>query len=393
MAQQSPTAREVTLASHSWLQNQLQPFLADLETMVNMDSGSYDREDVEKVARWLKDRVAAWHVTVHTHDGAPRADSFAVELQGTGSAKIALLAHLDTVFSSGTASERPFRVVGDKATGPGVSDMKAGVLGAVYAIEALRTQGFEHFHWIRLVCTTDEEIGSGNSKEFIERMSSGADAVFVLEGGRENGDIVSQRKGVGSYQLQVRGKPAHAGVGPWKGSSAILALARQTVALHELNDYARGATVNVGVVRGGTRSNVVAEHASAEIDVRANTQDDMEDLLKRMVQALDDALLPGTSYTFSPRQSRPAWGPSSGTARLAHMAGEIAHLLGFDVRAVATGGGSDGNFTAAAGIPTLDGLGPVGGLDHGPDEYAVVSSIIPRTALLAGLIAHVSLCE
>jgi glutamate carboxypeptidase len=369
------------------LQDRQAEFLRDLEAVVNMEAGTYDRDDVMAVGAWVRARCAGWHATYETHPGGQYADSFALTLRGAGAGTIVLLAHLDTVFPHGTAAARPFRIAGERALGPGTCDMKAGLLAGIYAVEALQQAGFDRFGQLRLVCTGDEEVGSPSSKPFIERMAAGATAVFVLEAARENGDIVGQRRGGGFFRLEVRGRSAHAGVEPQKGRSAALTLSRQVVALHALTDLACGRTVNVGTMQAGIRPNVVPDHAVAEVDLRANTIRDMRDLLAGAVAALEREALEGTSYTWAEVQFRPPWGPNRGTERLAMRARSLAQALGFVVRAVSTGGMSDGNITAGCGVPTLDGLGPIGGLDHGPDEYVDIPSIAPRTALLAGLIA------
>jgi glutamate carboxypeptidase len=385
-----PDATALAHTALRLLQRRQADFLTDLAAFVNMDAGTYDRADVMEVGARVRARCAAWGATDETHAGGEYADSFALTLHGRGSATIVLLAHLDTVFPHGTAAARPFHVAGDRALGPGTCDMKAGLLAGIYAVEALRDIGFERFGRLRLVCTGDEEIGSPSSKPFIERMAEGADAVFVLEAARENGDIVGQRRGGGFFRLEVKGRSAHAGVEPQKGRSAALTLSRQVVALHALTDLDRGRTVNVGTMQAGIRPNVVPDYAVAEVDLRANTIPDMDELLTGAATTLERAALDGTSYAWEAVQFRPPWGRNAGTERLATRARALAQALGFDVRAVATGGMSDGNITAACGVPTLDGLGPIGGLDHGPLEYVEIASIVPRTALLAGLIAAVA---
>ena len=367
-------------------EERLQPYLRDLATLVNLDSGTYDRGDVERVGAWVRARCRDWGATLEEHPGGAFADSFAATMRGQGAGTVVLLAHLDTVFPSGTAGERPLRIEGDRALGPGTCDMKAGLLAGIYAIEALAVLEFTSFAALRLICTTDEEVGAPSSRAFVERMTDGAAAVLVLEAARENGDIVGQRRGGGTYHLAVTGRSAHAGVEPQKGRSAALSLCQQVVALHALTDHAAGRTVNVGVIHAGTRPNIVPDHAEAEVDLRADTQPAMDDLLRACESALASAALDGTAHTWTPVQFRPPWGPSDGTARLAALADEIAHALGFTVRAATTGGTSDGNVTAAQGLPTLDGLGPIGGLDHSPLEYIEIPSIAPRIALLAGLI-------
>ncbi len=201
------------------LMSRLPAFLADLQTLVNLDSGTFDRDDVERVSAWVRGRCADWGAKLDEHPGGDFADSFAATLYGQGRVRIALLAHLDTVFPHGTAAARPFRIEGDRTLGPGTCDMKAGLLAAIYAVEALRSGGFDGFGRLQLICTTDEEVGAPSSRGFLERQAAGADAVLVLEAGRENGDIVGQRRGGGFFRLEVTGRSAHAGVEPEKGRS------------------------------------------------------------------------------------------------------------------------------------------------------------------------------
>lgn len=364
-------------------------YLRDLATLVNMDSGTYDRADVERVGAWVRSRCRGWGASLIENSGGAFADSFAATLTGQGAGSIVLLAHLDTVFPLGVAAARPFRVVGDRGLGPGTCDMKAGLLTGIYAIEALAALGFSDYRMIRLICTTDEEVGAPSSRAFVERMAEGSDAVLVLEAGRENGDIVGQRRGGGTYRLSVTGRAAHAGVEPQKGRNAAVSLCQQALALSALTDLAAGRTVNVGVLRAGSRPNIVPDHAEAEVDLRFNTLADMETLLRSAEEALTGATLDGTTYTWEALQFRPPWERNAGTERLAALAAALAQTIGFEIHAAATGGTSDGNFTAASGIATLDGLGPVGGLDHGPDEYIEISSIAPRTGLLSGMIATI----
>jgi glutamate carboxypeptidase len=373
------------------LRGQQAAFLADLAGLVQLDSGTYDRDDVTLVSRWLQSRLASWSGEIRTHPDSRFADSFAITRRGSGTGSVMLLGHMDTVFPHGTAAARPFHVEGNRALGPGACDMKAGLLAAIYAVEALQSLGFNHFRQLACVFTSDEEVGAPSSREFVEALAAGMDAVLVLEAGRENGDIVGQRRGGGFYQLEVHGQSAHAGVEPEKGRSAALSLCRQVVALHELSDLGAGRTVNVGTIQAGTRPNVVPDLATALVDLRANTQSDMDRLLQESERALASSVLPGTAYTWTPLQFRPPWEPSERTQSLVERARNVALGLGFSLRAAATGGTSDGNFTAALGIATLDGLGPVGGLDHSPQEYIDIDSIVPRTALLAGLL--ISICS
>jgi glutamate carboxypeptidase len=304
-----------------------------------------------------------------------------------------LLGHLDTVYPQGWPREHPFRIEGDVARGPGTADMKGGLLAGLYALEALRAAGFDRFAEIAFVLNSDEEVGSPTSRPLIEREAHGRDAVLVLEAGRENGDIVSARKGVAQFTLHVRGRSAHAGVEPHKGRNAIVELAHQIVVLQGLNGTMPGATVTVGVVQGGTRPNVVPAAARAELDVRAFDRASLEALIAALRACIAQVTVPDTAATLEGGVTHAPMEKTPASARLVDWCQAAAHDAGFDVRDAATGGGSDGNTTAALGVPTLDGLGPVGGLDHSPDEYVSIPSIAPRTAMLAGLIQRICLAD
>jgi glutamate carboxypeptidase len=369
-------------------------FVQALERMVNVDCGSYTPEGVNEIADLCEARFAArgWSVERRSHeprDEEPRLGDLVIgRLEGSGGPRVLLIGHTDTVFDPGTVAERPFRVDGDRALGPGVSDMKGGLLTGFFAVETLQDAGFDGFARITYVCNPDEEIGSPWSREAIRALAAEADAAFVLEGARENGDIVSARKGVSDFRIEIVGRAAHAGVEPERGRSAILEAAHKTVALQELNGRWPGVTVNVGVVQGGTRTNVVAERCVIEVDVRSPeeaTLVEAEDEVRRIAgeHRVPDVAVDVTGGAWHrPMEKR------EGGARLAALATDVARELGFELRDAATGGASDANTTSSAGVPTLDGLGPVGGDDHGPREWIDLASLVPRIALLSGLMSR-----
>jgi glutamate carboxypeptidase len=300
---------------------------------------------------------------------------------------------MDTVYSDGTVSQFPFRRQGARARGPGVNDMKSGLLAGLYALDAITRAGFDRFAEIGLFCNSEEEIGSPVSRELYAPFVRGATAALILEPARAAplGAIVSARKGVGTYTVTVRGKAAHAGVEPEKGANAILALAQHTVALQSLNGFRPGLTVNVGVVRGGTRSNVVADSAEAQMDVRFPSAADIAPFEQEVRAALAREVVAGTTAELSGGIKNPPMEKTEPTARLVALAQQAARELGFEVEDVMTGGGSDGNYTAALGTPTLDGLGPIGGDGHNAmQEWLDVNSIVPRTAMLAKLIVAIA---
>jgi glutamate carboxypeptidase len=369
-------------------------FLADLERLVNIDSGSYTRDGVNEAATWVAaflERLGAG-VTRHPDPDGALGDTVEAVFEGLpGGPRAILLGHLDTVFPEGTAAARPFAVRDGIARGPGVTDMKAGLLTLLHGLDAaqatVRAAG-EPFPFERLtvIANPDEEIGSPASTRHIERVARDCDVAFSLECARENGDIVSSRKGIGDYVITVRGRAAHAGVEPEKGRSAILAAAHLVVGLHELSGRWPGVTCNVGVVEGGSRSNVVAERAVLQVDLRAVDRAAME-AADGAIRALATApAVPDVTVDVELRHRHWPMEKLERSERLVELTRALAADLGFEVRDAATGGASDANTTAGLGVPTLDGLGPIGGLDHSPAEWLDVASIVPRTALFAALL-------
>jgi glutamate carboxypeptidase len=372
-------------------------FVGSLERMVNVDCGSYTPSGVNQIADLCEERFAAhgWAVERRSHvpaDGGQRLGDLVIgRLDGSGGPRVLMIGHTDTVFDPGTAAERPFRIEGDRALGPGVSDMKGGLLTGFFAVEALQEAGFDAFGRITYVCNPDEEIGSPWSREVIRGEAAGADVAFVLEGARENGDIVSSRKGVSDYRIDIVGRAAHAGVEPERGRSAILEAAHKTVALQALNERWPGVTVNVGVVHGGTRTNVVAERCAIEVDVRSPQEETLAAVEAEIERIASEHTVPDVSVNVSGGAWHRPMEKGEGGARLAGLAIEVARELGFELRDAATGGASDANTTAAAGVPTLDGLGPVGGDDHGPREWIDLTSVVPRISLLSGLVSRLGM--
>ena len=365
-------------------------FLAELETMVNIDCGSYTPAGVNRIADLVVAALGELGATVERRSpptadgGAPGLGDLVIgRIEGDGP-RILLIGHMDTVFEAGTAAARPFRIDGGRALGPGVTDMKAGLLAGLHAIAALREAGARPS--ITFVANPDEEIGSPFSTPSIRELAPQHDAVLVLECARANGDIVSARKGIADYHLSLTGRAAHAGVEPEKGRSAILEAAHQVVALHALNGRWPTVTVNAGVIHGGTRPNVVAERCELQVDLRAATRDTFEAAAAEVERLAASPTVADIHAELRRIASHPPMEKSAGAARLVASAVAIAAELGFELRDAATGGASDANTTAALGLPTIDGLGPVGGDDHSVDEWLDVSSIVPRTTLLAALI-------
>jgi glutamate carboxypeptidase len=372
----------------------LPAFLGDLERLVSIDCGSYTPDGVNEVGRWVAGFLSELGADVDIRpDPAGRLGNTVV---GTFTGRsdgprVVLIGHMDTVFDQGTAAERPFRIDEGIARGPGVTDMKGGLLLGLYALKALIGEvGGLPFERLTFIANPDEEIGSPVSTPHVRAAAADADACFVLECARANGDIVSARKGIVDARVIVHGRAAHAGVEPEKGRSAILEAARIVRELHELNGRWKGVTVNVGVIHGGTRPNVVAESCELDVDLRSTTGDGLDTVEATVREIVDAVELPEVTTEVGVISG---WRPMEKLERsglLVEHAQDAARRLGFEVRDSATGGASDANTTAGMGVPSLDGLGPIGGNDHAPSEYLEVDSIVPRTAMFAGLLLAVA---
>ncbi len=362
-------------------------YLAELEALVNVDCGSHTPDGVNRIADAVAASLAELGASVERRSPGPSqpvGDLVIGRLPGDGP-RLLLIGHMDTVFEPGTVAERPFRVEGERALGPGTSDMKGGLLAGLHAVASLQEIGIQPD--VTFVANPDEEIGSPFSTPYIRQMVPQHDAALVLECARANGDIVSARKGIADLEATFTGRAAHAGVEPEKGRSAILAAARQVVALDALNGRWPSVTLNAGVIQGGTRPNVVAAECRVTLDLRAAAADEFDAAMAEVERLLHAPAVDGVHVELRRLAAHPPMEKSAATARLSDLARGLAAELAFDLRDCATGGASDANTTAAAGLPTLDGLGPIGGDDHSADEWLDLSSVVPRITLLAALIA------
>ena len=372
----------------------LPAYLDDLRRLVDTDCGSYTPEGVNEIGRWTADflRELGAELDIRPDPSGRFGDTVVATFSGrSGGARVLLIGHMDTVFDPGTVAERPFRIDDGVAYGPGVTDMKSGLLAGLYALKSIiGEQGGLPFERLTFIANPDEEVGSPTSSVHIREVAADADACLVLECARANGDIVSARKGILDTRLTVHGRAAHAGVEPEQGRNAILEAARLVRDLHGLNGRWPGVSVNVGVIRGGTRPNVVAERCELEVDVRATTSEGL-DAVEAAVREV--AAATEVADTTVDAQVMVAWRPMEKlerSGRLVEHAQAVAARLGFSIKDTSTGGASDANTTSGMGVPSLDGLGPVGGSDHSPSEYLDVDSIVPRTALLAGLLLAIA---
>ena len=356
------------------------------EALVSLESPSGDAPAINACMAALESRLRGIGGTAARITGGPAGDHLKVEF-GSGPRQVLLLGHIDTVWPAGTLATRPFRSAGGALYGPGVFDMKAGLALAALAIKAGRQDGGAPPGRVAMLVTADEETGSRTSRALIEAEARSSEAVLVLEPALPGGALKTSRKGCGGFELRVVGRAAHAGIEPERGASAVSELARQVTRIEALSDPAAGTTVTVGVVRGGTRPNVVPAEAQALIDVRVATAAEAA----RVTAGLG-GLTPvdsRTRLTVEGGFDRPPMERSVATARLYSLAREVAAGLGRDLGEGGTGGGSDGNLTAALGVPTLDGLGATGGGAHAADEHVVSADLPWRAALLAGLLRRI----
>jgi glutamate carboxypeptidase len=353
-----------------------------LQELVHLESPSDDRQAVNQMA----ERMAKAFDRLGARSERLAQVAFGDHLRmewGTGERQILLLGHMDTVWPVGEVEERPFRVTGTRATGPGIFDMKGGLVIGFYALAALHDLGLAPSHRLVFFFNSDEEWGSPTSRSLIEAEGRRSDAVLVLEPSRE-GALVIWRKGVGRFEMEVQGVASHAGAAHERGVSAVEELARQILDLESMTDYRRGTTVNVGVVQGGSKVNVRPASAWAEIDVRVTSAEEGERMTKAIL-----GLRPHNreaSLVVGGRMNRPPWEVSPEGNELFERAQRVGKRLGLELGPAGTGGASDGNFTAAMGIPTLDGLGVVGNDAHALTEWVDLSSLPHRAALLAELL-------
>jgi glutamate carboxypeptidase len=358
--------------------------LETVEALVRLESPTTDKAAVDRCGAELASRLHAIGGRVTRLSRPDRGDHLLTEF-GCGASQVLLLGHFDTVWPVGQLDRMPLRREHGRLHGPGVFDMKAGIALGMLATRALLETGAPLSRRIVMLWTTDEEIGSGTSRTAIEDEARRSDEVFVLEPSLPGGAVKTSRKGCGGYQVVVRGVSAHAGIEPQKGASAVQELAHQILRINALQDLARGISVNVVQVSGGVRSNVIPDEARATVDVRlpSSAAAAAIDAAFRALRPVD----PRTTIESTGGMERPPLERTPEVERLYKRARDIARELGHQLDEGGTGGGSDGNFTAALGIPTLDGLGAIGDGAHALHEHVDVESLPDRAALIAGLVA------
>ncbi len=353
-----------------------------LQTLVEAESPSHDKAAVDRVGAIVAEEARKLGAHVEIISNTETGDHV-LSKWGSGANGILFLGHMDTVYSLGTLQRTPFREDSDKIFGPGTMDMKAGIVISLAAIEAVQTQGLLH-RPITLLCTSDEEIGSHTSRAHIERLAKESVLVLVMEPAMPDGSVKTWRKGVGEFRVKAKGRAAHAGGDHEKGRNAIEELAHQIITIQKLTDYSRQTTLNVGVINGGSASNVVPEEARIQVDVRVMQPGEWERIeaeVKNLKPVLD-----GTSLEVAGELNRPPMPFDNRMSATFEKAKTIAARIGMNITAGGTGGASDGNFVASLGIPLLDGMGAVGDGAHSEREYIFTASIEQKAKLIASLI-------
>jgi glutamate carboxypeptidase len=371
-----------------WLTARLPHMIRTLETWVSSESPSTEKPLADACAQviaaeWDKRGVPVELLEQKRHGSHIR---IAYAQEKTSRSQLLVLGHYDTVYASGALTKMPFQTAAGRVFGPGVFDMKAGIVQALFALDAIQNLGSPLKKRIVFLWTSDEEIGSESSRKLLETEARRSDAVFVLEPSLgPKGLLKTARKGVGEAEIIVHGRASHSGLAPEKGINAIHELALQLARVKEWNDLPRGVSVNAGIIAGGTRSNVIPDRAKAVLDLRALRINDMRKIDKQLRSLRP--ILPGAKLEVHGGFNRPPL-ERKYSAGLFRRAVTLAKNMGLTIGEATAGGGSDGNLTAALGVPTLDGLGAVGDGAHSPGEYIIARSMPQRSALLAALLLN-----
>ncbi len=363
--------------------------VALLKEIVNIDSGSYDHAGVNKVGEIIREhlqvRGMATEIIERPNAGFCLTSTVEARQDDPANRHILLMGHRDTVFPKGEATRRPFRVEGDRAYGPGVADMKCGLVMNSFVAEAFHRFGGNR-HPIKVLYTSDEEIGSPSSSAVIEAQAENARAVFNSEPGRPSGNIVTGRKGALFMMLEVTGVAAHSGSAHDKGKSAIEAICRKVQALHALTDYEEGRTVNIGLIEGGQSANTVAPNAKASIDIRYKSKAQLVEIEALANEIIERIEIEGTTSAITSRTQFPPLEQTPENEDLFLLYQEASSDLGRRVEGEYSGGAADSGFTSALGIPTICAVGPVGEKGHQPDEAVHLETFVPRAKATAATI-------
>ncbi|WP_434359613.1 M20 family metallopeptidase [Parasalinivibrio latis] len=369
----------------------LNAYLEELRPLIDVDCGTLTVEGIETVAGLMAakyEEMGGWNVK--RIDCGKAGTGLEVRNKPESDViDVMIIGHMDTVFPVGTVAKRPMTHDENRAYGPGVSDMKSGLLNVVYTMRNLNQSVLDKLS-ICICMNPDEEIGSLNSEAWLKSVAKSARHVLVAEAARADGSLVKARKGMARYKMTYHGKAAHAGNDPQNGRSAITEMANWILAINEMTNFESGTTLNVGVVKGGDGANIVPDHAEAVVDVRFWDNNEYADVDTKIRALAEKPFVDGVNVTLDREAHKPAMVPSEKTEALMAMVEDCGKEIGIDITWQAVGGGSDANLTAVLGIPTLDGFGPAGAGFHSADEYLELNTIEPRIKLLMGVLTRIA---
>lgn len=373
-----------------YLGEHLRDMLEMVEQFVNVESGSRDKDDVDHMGEVYRQVLEPMGFTTEIIEQPSSGNHYVFRRDGNGEGRVMLLAHLDTVWPRGTLAWWPFKITGDTATGPGVGDMKGGIVQAIFALRAIETLGLKLPGKTTFFFVGDEELGSPTAKPHVESVAKEHDAVLVVEPSLIDGAITLGRGGIGQHKIEVTGKTAHSTEGPGIGASAIHALAAKIVELAQLTDWDRKVITNVGIIEGGSARQTQAGSASAWLDLRAQSEADADELMAKVNAIIEKEHVPGTRATLTGNWNRLPSPQTDADRRLFDRAAVLADAVGYRLHGKHVGTGSDGTFTSRLGIPTLDGLGTVSDEVVSAREYIKIDSLPERAALIALLLDDIA---
>lgn len=377
------------LSVESYVMEESGEMLEFLEALVNLDSPSTNAVLSTRVSDLIERRSREIGLSTRRYESAPYGDNIVARLDGSSEAtrtRVLLIGHMDTVFDDSTAKERPFRIENGRAFGPGVYDMKAGLVVGLYALKVATRAARDWKLPTTFIFNNDEEPGSPLSRQLIEKEAKDHDIALILEPAQEGRALTIGRKGVGIFGLSSVGRAAHAGAEPEKGVNSIVDLSHRVIDVSALADSDTGTTVNVGTINGGTQPYVVPDRAECRIDVRVRTASEAARIERRLGEIADAYYVRDAMCTLEGHFHREPFSPSPESLALAHRIQGYAKAIDYDLGLAECGGASDGNLTAAAGLPTIDGLGAQGGFAHSPLEYIELASLVKKAAILATLL-------
>lgn len=387
-------APSVMAAPHKQIQADAEQYQGEalklLERLVNIDSGSGYAPGLNQVGGIAIEELKKLGATIELVPNTPdKSNHVLATLKGTGTKKILLMAHMDTVFKEGSAAERPFHIKDGRAYGPGVMDDKGGIVAGIYALKVLHNLNYKDYAQITVLLDASEETGSDIATDLIKKTAKAHDITLNLEPGRPADGLVVWRKGSATAVVDVKGKASHAGVAPELGRNAAMELSHQVLQLGKLGDEAKKTTIYFTVLKAGDRTNVIPDQASAKADVRAAVPEEFDRIEQDLAKVSANKLIPDTEVKTSLQRGLPPMPQTAESDALVTIAQGIYGELGRTLTIEGSGGAADSSLSASVGTPTLDGFGIVGGNIHTPEEYAEVGSVAPRIYLLARMIMEV----